>query len=121
MTALSDQATFVDALRAIVGTDEVLDSHAELLVYECDAFVLEKHSPQVVVFPDSAQQIARIVKLCVDAGVPFMPRGAGTSLAGGSAPIGGGVIIVLTRMNAVREVNLRDRYAVVEPGVVNAA
>ena len=121
MTALSDQATFVDALRAIVGNEYVLDSHAELLVYECDAFVLEKHSPHVAVFPQTAQEIARIVKLCVAAGIPFMPRGAGTSLAGGGAPIGGGVIIVLTRMRAIEDVNLRDRYAIVQPGVVNAA
>ena len=121
MTALSDQATFVDALRAIVGTERVLDSHAELLVYECDAFVLEKHAPQVAVFPQSAGEVARIVKLCVAHNVPFMPRGAGTSLAGGGAPIGGGVILALTRMQAIHDVNLRDRYAVVEPGVVNAA
>jgi glycolate dehydrogenase FAD-linked subunit len=121
MTAISDQATFVDALRAIVGSDRVLDSHAELLVYECDAFVLEKHAPQVAVFPESAQEVARVVKICVAHDVPFMPRGAGTSLAGGSAPIGGGVILALTRMKAIHEVNLRDRYAVVEPGVVNAA
>ena len=67
------------------------------------------------------QEVARIVKLCVAHDVPFMPRGAGTSLAGGGAPVGGGVIIVLTRMKAIHEVNLRDRYAVVEPGVVNAA
>jgi glycolate oxidase len=121
MTALSDQATFVAELRAIVGNEFVIDSHAELLVYECDAFVLEKHSPQIAVFPSSTQEVARIVKLCVAAGIPFMPRGAGTSLAGGGAPVGGGVIIVLTRMKAIGEVNLRDRYAVVEPGVVNGA
>jgi glycolate oxidase len=121
MAAFSDQATFVEALRAIVGTDQVLDSHAELLVYECDAYVLEKHLPQVAVFPKTTHDVARIVKLCVAAGVPFMPRGAGTSLAGGSAPVGGGVILILTRMQAIHEVQLRDRYAVVEPGVVNAA
>jgi glycolate oxidase len=115
------QMTFVEALRAIVGTESVLDSPAELLVYECDAFALEKHAAQVAVFPRSAQEVARIVKLCVAHDVPFMPRGAGTSLAGGSAPFGGGVILALTRINAIHEVNLRDRYAVVEPGVVNAA
>lgn len=121
MAAIADQATFVDALRAIVGTEGVLDSHAELLVYECDAFVLEKHAPQVAVFPRSTAEVARVVKLCNEHGVPFMPRGAGTSLAGGGAPVGGGVIIVLTLLNKIHEVNLRDRYAVVEPGVVNAA
>jgi glycolate oxidase len=121
MSELSDPATFVKAMRAIVGTENVLDAQSELLVYECDAFVLEKHMPQFAVLPHSAQEVARIVKLCVAHNVPFMPRGAGTSLAGGGAPVGGGVIIVLTRMKTIHEVNLRDRYAVVEPGVVNAA
>jgi len=121
MAAGSDLATFVERLRAIVGTESVLDAPSELLVYECDAFVLEKHAPLVAVLPQSAREVACIVKLCVDHNVPVMPRGAGTSLAGGGAPIGGGVIIVLTRMKAIHKVNLRDRYAVVEPGVVNAA
>jgi glycolate oxidase len=121
MAVDADQAMFVDSLRAIVGSDGVLDSHAELLVYECDAFVLEKRSPEVVVFPRTAQDVARIVKLCNGHEVPFMPRGAGTSLAGGGAPVGGGVILVLTRMNAIGDINLRDRYAIVEPGVVNGA
>jgi glycolate oxidase len=121
MTTTTDHASFVEQLREIVGSDAAIDSRAELLVYECDAFVLEKRAPDVVVFPRNAQQIAAIVKLCVAHDIPFIPRGAGTSLAGGSAPVGGGVIIALTRMNEILEVNLRDRYAVVEPGVVNAA
>jgi glycolate oxidase len=115
------QTALVDDLRTIVGSDRVLDAHAELLVYECDAFTLEKHAPQIVVFPQSTQEIAEIVKHCNRHGVPFMPRGAGTSLAGGTAPVGGGVILALARMNKILEINLRDRYAIVEPGVVNAA
>jgi glycolate oxidase len=59
------------------------------------------------------------VQICNRYGVPFLPRGAGTSLAGGCLPVGGGVMIVLTRMNRILEINLRDRYAVVQPGVVN--
>ena len=119
MTATTSQAHFVDRLREIVGTDGVLDHQSELLVYECDAFVLEKRQPLVATFPRTTQDIARIVKLCVAQGVPFIPRGAGTSLAGGGAPVDGGVIIALTRMNRILEVNVRDRYAIVEPGVVN--
>jgi len=121
MPAIADQAMFVDSLRAIVGAEGMIDSKAELLVYECDAFVLEKHSPQIAVFPRNTAEVARIVKLCNEFGVPFMPRGAGTSLAGGGTPVGGGVIVVLTRMNSILDVNLRDRYAIVEPGVVNGS
>jgi glycolate oxidase len=119
MTATTGQADFVDELRAIVGTEGVLDHQSELLVYECDAFVLEKRRPLVATFPRSVQDVARIVKLCVAEDVPFIPRGAGTSLSGGGAPVDGGVILALTRMNRILEVNLRDRYAIVEPGVVN--
>src|SRR5207244_1223531 len=75
--------------------------------------------PDVVVFPTSTEQIVQIVKACDEAGLPFLPRGAGTSLAGGCLPVGGGVMIALTRMKRILEVNTRDRYAVVEPGVVN--
>jgi glycolate oxidase len=109
----------IDRLRQAVGTENVLAARSDLLVYECDGFVIEKNSPDVVVFPRHAQDVAAVVKLCNEAGVPFLPRGAGTSLAGGCLPVGGGVMIVLTRMKQIVEINLRDRYAVVEPGVVN--
>jgi len=110
-----------EPLRRLLGPDRVLDSHSELAVYECDAFVIEKHCPSVAVFPQNTAEVAAVVRLCNDHGVPFVPRGAGTSLAGGGLPVGGGVMIVLTRMREILDVNLRDRVAVVEPGVVNAA
>lgn len=109
----------VDQLRKIVGPDGVLSARSDLLVYECDGFTIERNSPDVVVFPTTTEQVSRIVKLCNDADVVFLPRGAGTSLAGGALPVGGGVLIVLTRMREIEEINLRDRYAVVQPGVVN--
>src|SRR5690349_7533153 len=106
--SLALQTNFVEQLREIVGTDGVLTAHSDLLVYECDGFTIEKNSPDVVVFPRTAQHISRIVQLCNEANVPFLPRGAGTSLAGGCLPIGGGVMIVLTRMKEILEINLRD-------------
>ncbi len=117
--SIAVRSTVVDQLRQIVGTDGVLSAHSDLLVYECDGFVIEKNSPDVVVFPQTTEQVSRIVKVCNAAGVTFLPRGAGTSLAGGCLPVGGGVMIVLTRMKEIVEINLRDRYAVVQPGVVN--
>ncbi|HUQ72156.1 MAG TPA: FAD-binding oxidoreductase, partial [Planctomycetaceae bacterium] len=106
-------------LREIVGPDSVLVQPDELLVYECDGYVVEKKCPDVVVFPTTSEQVVAIVRACHAADVPFVPRGAGTSLAGGCLPVGGGVMIALTRMKRILEVNLRDRYAVVEPGLVN--
>ena len=102
-----------------VGTDRLLSSRDELLVYECDGYVVEKNVPDVVVFPQSADEVQAIVKSCGRHGVPFVPRGAGTSLAGGCLPVDGGVMISLTRMREILEINVRDRYAVVQPGLVN--
>lgn len=115
----SAMPALVSRLRDAVGVENVLSAHSELLVYECDGFTIEKNSPDVVVFPHTTEQVAEVVRLCNEAGVPFLPRGAGTSLAGGCLPVGGGVMIVLTRMKEILEINLRDRYAVVQPGVVN--
>ncbi|MGE0610211.1 MAG: FAD-binding oxidoreductase [Pirellulales bacterium] len=112
-------ADLTDQLRQLLGTDSVLSTHSDLIVYECDGFVIEKNCPDVVVFPRTTQQVATVVKLCNQHEVPFLPRGAGTSLAGGCLPVGGGVMIVLTRMKEIVEINLRDRFAVVQPGVVN--
>lgn len=109
----------VEQFRLLLGTESVLTAQSELMVYECDGFTIEKNSPDVVVFPRNTEEVAAIVKLCDRYEIPFLPRGAGTSLAGGCLPVGGGVMIVLTRMKAIEEINLRDRYAVVQPGVVN--
>ena len=106
-------------LRELLGNDAILSAHSDRIVYECDGFVIEKNCPDVVVFPTTTEQVAAIVKLCNQYEVPIVPRGAGTSLAGGCLPVGGGVMIVLTRMKRIVEINLRDRYAIVEPGVVN--
>jgi glycolate oxidase len=102
-----------------VGADAVLTSPTDLLVYECDGYTIEKNKPDIVVFPTSTQQVAEVVKACNEYDVPFLPRGAGTSLAGGCLPVGGGVMIALTRMKRILEVSTRDRVALVEAGVVN--
>ncbi len=107
-------------LREALGHESVLSNHSELVVYECDGFVIEKNCPDVVVFPRPTADVAEVVRLACAFDVPVVPRGAGTSLAGGCLPVGGGVMLVLTRMKAIEEINLRDRYAVVQPGVVNA-
>ncbi len=109
----------VRRMRAIVGPENVLTALADRTAYECDGFTLAKSRPDVVVFPRSTEHIVAIVQACRELNVPFVPRGAGTSLAGGCVPVGGGVLIALSRMRRILEINIRDRYAVVEPGVVN--
>ncbi len=111
--------SLLDELTEAVGPENVLAARDELVVYECDGYVIEKNAPDVVIFPTSREALVAAVKACHRAGVPFVPRGAGTSLAGGTLPVGGGVMICLTRMRKILEINTRDRYAIVEPGVVN--
>lgn len=112
-------SALISRLKQVLPAEAVLTSPSDLLVYECDGYTIEKNRPDVVVFPATTDQVVQIVQLCNELDVPFIPRGAGTSLAGGCLPIGGGVMITLTRMKRILEVNTRDRYAVVEPGVVN--
>jgi glycolate oxidase len=109
----------LDDMTAVVGADNILHHRNELLVYECDGFVINKSVPDVVVFPTSTEHVVELVKVCNRHDVPFVPRGAGTSLAGGTLAVGGGVMICLTRMKRILEISTRDRYAIVEPGVVN--
>src|SRR5437667_49760 len=106
-------------LRTVVGPDAILTSPSDLLVYECDGYTIAKNKPDLVVFPTSTEQVVEVVKTCNEFDVPFLPRGAGTSLSGGCLPVGGGVMIALTRMKRIVEVSIRDRYALVEAGVVN--
>lgn len=107
-------------LRAIVGADAVVDQPDELLVYECDAYTLEKNPPNAVVLPRTTEQISQVVKLCASLNVPFIPRGAGTSLSGALLAVTGGVVISLARMNRVLSVDFRNRRALVEAGCINA-
>ena len=105
---------------AIVGKENVIHGEQELLVYECDAYTLEKNLPNVVVLPRSTEQISRVVKLCAEHSLPIIPRGAGTSLSGSVLAVTGGVMICLSRMNRVLEIDYRNRRALVEAGCVNA-
>ena len=121
--AIAESIDISESLRndlvRVVGAENVLHHRDELIVFECDGYVIEKNVPDVVVFPTSTEQVVGVVRLCNKYDVPFVPRGAGTSLAGGTLAVGGGVMICLTKMKRILEINTRDRYAVVEPGVVN--
>lgn len=107
-------------LRAIVGADGVVDNPKELLVYECDAYTIEKNLPTAVVLPTSTEQVAAIAKVCAEFNVPIIPRGAGTSLSGSVLAVTGGVMVAVSRMNRVLNIDYKNRRALVEAGCVNA-
>ncbi|HEY2952681.1 MAG TPA: FAD-linked oxidase C-terminal domain-containing protein [Verrucomicrobiae bacterium] len=110
----------IDQLRALVGAENVIAGEQELLVYECDAYTLEKHLPGVVVLPRSTEEVAAVVKFSAVHDFPIIPRGAGTSLSGTVLAVTGGVMIALTRMNRILDIDFRNRRALVESGCVNA-
>ena len=107
------------ALERIVGPRGVLASPEARLAYECDMHTFYKGAPDVVVLPESAAQVAEVVRLCRRDGVPIVPRGSGTGLIGGAMATRGGVMVSMTRMTRILEVDLPNRCATVEPGLVN--
>ncbi len=117
--AIRAHTDLLEDLRRLLGTEQILSDPLDLLVYECDAYTLEKKIPSLVVLPNSTFEVAEIVRCCNKHGVPFIPRGAGTNLSGAILPIENAVIISLTRMNKVLQVDIENRRALVESGCVN--
>jgi glycolate oxidase len=115
-----DHANVLRALRDIVGAAAVLSEPDQLVVYECDAYTLERQLPRCVVLPNSTAEVAAVVRLCAEHQVPIIPRGAGTSLSGAVLAVQGGVMIGLSRMNRILKVDVENRRALVEAGCVNA-
>lgn len=109
----------INNLGAIVGRENVLSKADELLVYECDGLPQHKHRPRAVVFPSSTEETSAIMRELARAQVPFTPRGAGTGLSGGALALNSGVVIEFARMRKILRIDVENRLAVVQPGVVN--
>src|SRR5881296_630987 len=108
----------INALSAIVGDRYVLVEKEDVIVYEQDGSIFQV-MPEIVVLPANAEEVAAVVKLAKQANVPIVPRGSGTGLAGGAVPAEGGIILSLARLNRILKIDLQNRIAVVEPGVIN--
>lgn len=106
-------------LTKVVGKRNVLTRAGELLPFESDALTIHRAPPAAVVFLRTAEELRDVVRVLGDAGIPFVPRGAGTGLSGG-ALADGKVILELSRMNRILWVDQENRRARVQPGVVNA-
>ncbi len=106
-------------LAALVGPANVLDRPEDLMLYEYDAG-LSTGTPQWVVFPESTEQVSRIARLASGNKIALVPRGAGTGLSGGSIPRAGGIVLVVSRMTRILELDIPNRRATVQPGVVNS-
>jgi len=107
----------IKEITTVAGKDHILTSPEDRWCYAFDA-TDQAYLPDLVVFPGSAAEISRILLLANEHRFPVVPRGAGSGRSGGSVPIEGGVVLVLTRLNRILEINRKDLVAVVEPGVI---
>jgi glycolate oxidase len=111
--------SIANQIKAIVGQEHFFDSYEDRLCYSYDA-TIEEALPEWIAMPGSVEEIARLMALANEEVFPVYPRGAGTGLSGGSVPLKGGLAMVLTRLNRIREINQEDLYAVVETGVITS-
>ncbi|QQE74287.1 FAD-binding protein [Brevibacillus composti] len=109
-----------DELRAIVGEKYVLDTPNELYAYSYDATPIFQAMPDAVVMPAGAEEVAAVLKLANAHGIPIVPRGSGTNLAGGTIPVEGGIVLNMNRMNQIYEIDQQNLTATLGPGVVTA-
>ena len=110
---------FLDKLATVVGPGGLLRDAAELITYESDALVHLRATPGAVVLPTSTEEVQAVVRLCHQAHVPFVARGSGTGLSGGALPASDGVLIALSRLNRILDVDIPNLRVTVEPGVTN--
>jgi glycolate oxidase len=106
-------------LAGIVGARHVIADAAELSTYECDGLTGVRVRPGLVVLPASTEEVAEVMRAAGAAGVPIVARGAGTGLSGGALPVAGGIVLSLSRMRRILEVDLENGLVRVEPGVIN--
>jgi glycolate oxidase len=112
-------AVLVSELQGALGPGHVITEPEQLRVYECDGLTGHRAVPELVVLPDSTEEVQAVLRACSREHVPFVARGAGTGLSGGATPVAGGVVVSLARMNRILEIDLESQRVVVEPGVAN--
>jgi glycolate oxidase len=110
---------FVDELKRVCSPERVVTNVPALQTYESDGLLQYRAVPRAVVLVDSGEEVRRVVRLCYEAGVPWVARGSGTGLSGGALPVKEGIVIALSRLRRILEVDLDNQRIVVEPGVTN--
>ena len=118
-TILRRKAEIVSRLRSVLPADAVIDDPMETRAYECDALTAYRCPPLAAVLPSSTQEVAAVLKVCHEMGVPVVPRGSGTSLAGGALPTADSVILGVARLADVLETDYADRFIRVQTGRTN--
>jgi len=114
-----DVDPLIHRLGEIAGDEHVVTHPHQLRTYESDGLLQYRVAPRAVVLPGSAQEVRQVVRACFESSVPWVARGAGTGLSGGALPHEEGILIVLSRLRRIVEVDLENQRIVVEPGVTN--
>ena len=114
-----ERGQLIRTMESILGPEGVISDREQLRSYECDGLMNYRVIPDLVVLPENAEQVQQIVRTCYEEGIPFVARGSGTGLSGGALPVESGVLIVLSRMRRILEVDISNQRIVVEPGVIN--
>jgi glycolate oxidase len=120
-TILARREAILSGLSALLSKSGLIVSEEERRAFETDALTAYRRIPMAVALPSTTEEIAAVLKYCREVGVNVVPRGAGTSLSGGAIPQEDAIVIGLSKMNRILEINLADRYARVQAGVTNLA
>lgn len=118
---LSRRREIVADLRRLVAADGVIADETSLRAFECDGLTAYRQLPMVVVLPETTEQVASVLKYCFEHEIKVVPRGAGTSLSGGALPLGDGVLLGLSKLNRILDVDYVNRTVTAQPGVTNLA
>ncbi len=118
---LQARPALIAALRKILPAGQLIEQEAELRPYESDGLTAYAQLPLLAVLPDSVEQISAILRLCNEMNIKVVPRGAGTSLSGGALPLADGVLLGLSRLNRILDIDLENACVVAQPGVTNLA
>ena len=118
-SVMQRRAQIVADLRDIVPGEGVVDAINAMRVFESDGLTAHRSLPLVVVLPETVDQVSQVLRYCHDNNIRVVPRGAGTSLSGGSMPLQDAVLLGMSRFNRILEIDYPNRVAVVQPGVTN--
>ncbi|OWU85839.1 glycolate oxidase subunit GlcD [Oceanicola sp. 22II-s10i] len=118
-SVLARKPDLVARLRQVLPEGAVIDDPAETRAYECDALTAYRCAPLAAVLPSTTEEVAAVLRICHEMDVPVVPRGSGTSLAGGALPTADSVILGVARMNAVLETDYDNRFIRVQTGRTN--
>jgi glycolate oxidase len=118
-SVLAKKPHLVERLRAVLPDEAVIHEEHEVRAYECDALTAYRCPPLAAVLPSSTAEVAAVLRICHEEGVPVVPRGSGTSLAGGALPTADSVILGVARLTRVLETDFANRFIRVETGRTN--